>query len=151
MTLDDLEKFRINLLLDVEIKLEDILIEVITQLQPMLDPLLGKNEVIASFSRFASVTRNHLSHGTHVKTDQGEALPIFFNAGQLLLGICILQTLNVAEIVEKVSHYDAFQQILLQLQRTKLVFQPFAPGGEPARLSGDVSDLFRLYQPIRPP
>jgi hypothetical protein len=115
----------------VEIKLEEILTELIAHLRPILDPLLGKNEVIEFFPRFASVTRNHLSHGTHVKTDQGDALPIFFYAGQLLLGICILKTLNVAEIGEKVSHYDAFQQILYQLQRTKLAFQPSAPTSKP--------------------
>jgi len=51
----------------VDVKLEDILSQLITHLRPVLDPLLGKNEVIDFFPRFASVTRNHLLHGTHVK------------------------------------------------------------------------------------
>lgn len=124
---------------EVEIKLEDILTELINHLQPILDPLLGKNEVMAFFPRFASVTRNHLSHGTHVKTNQGDALPIFFHAGQLLLGICILQTLNVTDIAERVRHYDVFEQTLYQLQRTKLISQPAVPPTQPPPMEGDSS------------
>lgn len=124
---------------EAEIKLEDILSNLIAHLQPVLDPLLGKNEVIAFFPRFASVTRNHLSHGTHVKTDQGDALPIFFYAGQLLLGICILQTLNVTDIADKVRHYDVFEQTLYQLQRTKLIFQSSVPPTQPPPMEGDSS------------
>jgi len=124
---------------DVEIKLEDILTQVIFHLRPILDPLLDKNEVIAFFPRFASVTRNHLSHGTYVRTDQGEALPIFFHAGQLLLGICILKTLNVTDILDTVRHYDAFQQTLYQLKHTTLLFQPAVSPAQPPPMEGNSS------------
>jgi hypothetical protein len=119
---------------DAEVKLEDILTEIINHLRPVLDPILGKNEVIDFFPRFAAVTRNHLSHGTHVKTDQGDALPIFFRTGQLLLAICMLETLNMADIGEKISRYDSFQRTIVELRRAKLIFQssgssPEPPGG----------------------
>jgi len=108
---------------DIEIKLEDVLTEIITHFEPVLAPLVGKNEVIDFFSRFSAVTRNNLSHGTHVRTDQGDALPIFFHAGQLLLAICILETLGVADIGGKISHYDSFQRTIVQLRRAKLIFK----------------------------
>ena len=62
-----------------EVKLEDILRNLLSSFDGILIPIFGKNEIIVFFPKYASAIRNTLSHGSHIKTNQGEALRVFFS------------------------------------------------------------------------
>jgi hypothetical protein len=64
-----------------------------------------------------------LSHGEQERTSQGEALHVFFQVGQILLAICILRTLGVKDIGQKITHYDDFQRIIYHVKHTRLKFE----------------------------
>jgi hypothetical protein len=102
--------------------LEKILTLVIQSNNEILIPIFGKSEIVDFFPRFASKIRNNLSHGLHEKTYQGEVLHVMFHFGQILLAICILKSLEVADIKKKIQHYDNFKRSIYEIQISKLKF-----------------------------
>lgn len=104
-------------------KIETILTQVIESLNEILIPIFGKNDIVAFFPKFASKIRDDLSHGLNKKTSQGKELNPFFQMGQILLAICILKTLEIKDIIDKVIHYDTFSRYIYEIKRSKLVFK----------------------------
>jgi|GEM_PF-6240512 len=102
--------------------LEKMLAGLIASNEHILTPIFGKSQIIDFFPGFASRIRNNLSHGLQEKTSQGEVLSIFFQVGQILLAICILKTLEVKNIKQKIEHFDDFQRSIYQVKLTKLKF-----------------------------
>jgi hypothetical protein len=103
-------------------KSEIILANVIESFKDILDPLFGHNEIISFFPRFASKIRDELSHALHDKTAQGKVMHPFFQFGQILLAICILKTLEVSNITDKVAKYDTFRDYIYEIKRSTLKF-----------------------------
>lgn len=103
-------------------KLESILTVLIESLNDILIPIFGKNEIIDFFPKFSSKIRDDLSHGLNEKTSQGNVLHLFFQTGQILLTICILKSLDVKDIGEKIKGYNTFSRYIDEIKRSKLVF-----------------------------
>ena len=102
-------------------KLETILFNIILSFDDVISPIFGENDMIKYFPKFASKVRNNLSHGLNDETDQGDALRAFFQIGQILLAVCILKTLEVYEIKNKIIHYDNFERYIYEIRSTRLV------------------------------
>jgi hypothetical protein len=104
-------------------KLETNLTKVLLSFDDIITPIFGENDVVKYFPRFASRIRNNLSHGLNDSTDQGDALRIFFQLGQILLAISILKTLDTVDIKSLIVTYDPFERSIYEIKLTKLVFK----------------------------
>lgn len=87
--------------------LEQKLKIVLDELKPIFTKELFDNFFYQSFPAYATDMRNKLSHGKNKETYQGVKLHVYFLLGQVLLGICILKTLEVKDIPRKIKgHYE---------------------------------------------
>lgn len=84
-------------------KLNTIVIECNHEMAQLLEDLS-----IADFPKSAADFRNQLSHGKNKEIYLGQRLHRDYFIAQLLLGVCILRTLEVEDINSKIAHYSKF-------------------------------------------
>lgn len=95
----------------------------IEERKEILHTLFGeKNDILDFFPRYAVTVRNNLSHGIHTKTSHGSELHVFFKTGQLLLAICILGSLGIENIADRIGKFYPFRDLIFDIRRSKLNF-----------------------------
>lgn len=88
--------------------LEEKLAKIVTDTAGDLSKLLDGIS-IDWFPKSATHFRHKLSHGMAKEISLGKELHLNYHAAQLLLGVCILRTLGVAKLKEKVAYYSRFE------------------------------------------
>jgi hypothetical protein len=67
------------------------------------------------FPKLATLFRNNLSHGMSKEVNQGTQLHMLYYFAQVILGVCILRTLDVREIKSKIAYYSKFEDAASQI------------------------------------
>lgn len=115
--------FKYKRFIEKDMGLENMLRSVMSQFKENLNQIFGKSQVLDFFPRYASTIRNRLSHGNNHKEIPGKELPIFFHAGQIILAMCIMFSLDIKDIPEKITSYDLFARHISQIRNTELQFR----------------------------
>lgn len=95
--------------------LKEKLSTIIKDLLPELSKLLH-GIVLDEFSISAKDFRNALSHATNKEINQGIRLYEDYLIAQILLGTCILKTLGVKNILERIAYYSNFVDAAYQIK-----------------------------------
>lgn len=99
--------------------LEQKLKIILEDLKGIFKKELFDNTFYETFPQYATAMRNKLSHGKNKETYQGVKLHIYFLLGQVLLGICILKTLEIKDIPGKIRGYYEWNKSLGEIIRFK--------------------------------
>jgi hypothetical protein len=102
-----------------EFTLKEKLTALITDLKPDLEDLF-QNILLSEFPESATKFRNILSHGGNKEINLGVRLHEDYYIAQILLGICILKSLGVAELKERVAYYSRFEDAAYQIYHFQL-------------------------------
>lgn len=89
-------------------KLEGKLTQIVTELSHDMSKLLDEIS-LDWFAESATAFRNKLSHGMAKEINLGRELHRDYHTAQLLLGVCILRSLGVPKLREKVAYYSRFE------------------------------------------
>ena len=101
-----------------------IIEEVITSIRSSLDPGLTQTSLFKEFPQLARDIRDDLSHGHHKETSQGPKMHLIFQVGQIILATCILRSLEVPDIPDKIRRYSPFMEYISEILSHK---PPAAP------------------------
>ncbi len=89
-------------------KLEEKLTKIIAELADDMSKVLD-GVSLDFFPESAKEFRNQLSHGMSKEINLGKRLHRDYHTARLLLGVCILRSLNVARLKERVAYYSGFE------------------------------------------
>jgi ApeA N-terminal domain 1 len=91
-----------------------IIEQVIDLVKPSI-PIFAQAWLFKEFPRLAGEIRDELSHGHHKETSMGPIMPIIFQLGQVILAACILRSLGVSEVQDKIQRYSPFSEYIPQI------------------------------------
>ena len=92
-----------------------IIEKVLSEAKPLLDPRFDKAWLLKEFPTLAGEIRDELSHGHQKETSKGPIMPIIFQLGQIILATCILHSLGVTEISDKIKCYSPFSEYIPEI------------------------------------
>ena len=92
-----------------------IIEKVLTDVKSSLDSRFDQAWLFKEFPRLAGEIRDQLSHGHHKETSMGPIMPIIFQLGQVILAACILRSLGVSEIQDKIQRYSPFSEYIPEI------------------------------------
>ena len=95
-------------------KLEEKLSTILTDLSGELS-ILFAGIPLTEFPKSATLFRNNLSHGMSKEINQGVSLHMIYYIAQVLLGTCILRTLEVKDIKKRIAYYSKFEDAAHQI------------------------------------
>lgn len=103
--------------------LKDKLATILIKCTPTLNSFCGPVS-FDSFPTSASKARNDLSHGLKKNIDMGESLHLDYHVAQLLLLICILETLEVPDIKKLLSNNFKVQRTMQEIRHLQQKYVP---------------------------
>jgi hypothetical protein len=97
-----------------------IIEKVLTEVRPSLNSRFHKAWLFKEFPRLAGEIRDQLSHGHQKETSQGPIMPMIFHLSQIILATCILRSLGVTDISDKIERYSPFSEYISEILSYKV-------------------------------
>lgn len=102
------------------IKLEEKLEAILELIKPIFLPSLTDHPIFTTFPTYAKNKRNELSHGMNKETYQGAVFHVNFYLARIILGVCIMHSLEVIEINKKINRNLDWNSHLHQIIQFKV-------------------------------